>query len=118
MMLDFFLREAQQRPKARLVAVHVSGRVLEHRRDDELLDEREQVAVRVGADPVQLGFLVVVEADDVADPGEAIREERLREVESAALIAVFDGPCMRDRSFQTGGVAELVSEHDDDLSLS
>ena len=117
-MLDFFLREAQQRPQARLVAVDVSGRVLEHHRNDELLDEREQVAVRVGADLVQLEFFLIVEAGDVADPGDAIREKRLREVEIAALIAVFDGPRVRDRAFQTGGVAVLVSEHDDDLSLS
>jgi hypothetical protein len=111
LVLDLLLGEAHQRPQAGLVAVDVTGGVGQHHRDDVLLDEGEDVAVAVAADLVQRPLPVVVQAGDAGHAGDALGQERLGEVEVAALEAVVDGPGVLDRPVQAGGIAVLVGEH-------
>jgi hypothetical protein len=73
-VLDLFVGEADERAYRVVVAEHLRLRVLHGQRDDVLLDEPEQVEVRVARDLVQLPRIVRREEAQVAAAGERRRE--------------------------------------------
>src|SRR5262245_20107171 len=117
LMLDLFLGEPQQGPKPSLVPVHTACRVFENHRDDELFDEREEMAVAVAADLVKQPLFSVVEAGDVTHARDAVGEKGLREVEVAVAEDILDRPGSVQRSVETLGVAVVVGEHGPFLSF-
>ena len=83
--ITLFLRETEQRAQPRLFTVDLSLGLLERLRDDELLDEGEDVAVGIADDLVQLALLVLVETGDLVDTRQLVRQEALRVVEVPVL---------------------------------
>ena len=116
-MFRLVLGEAQERPQPRLVSVDVLLRGLEGLRNDVFLDEREDVAIRVAHDLVQLELLVVVQAADAVDPREPVRKEPFRVVEVAAFENLALRPGHLQRVLQDLRIRIIVGKHDPLLSL-
>src|SRR5262249_33069156 len=111
LVLRLVLGEAQQRPQPRLVAVDVSLGSFESLRNDVFLDVREDVAVRVAHDLVQLELLVVVQAADVVRSSEPIGKKPPGVVEIPPLENLALRPGDLERVLKDVGVRVIVGKH-------
>ena len=82
-MLGFLFAKLHQREQLLRVAVQLAAAVQHHERQDEALDQREQLGVAMGADLVGDADLVVAQPRDRRHVDEGIGQETHREVDVA-----------------------------------
>ena len=108
-VLGFLAGEAQSARVRRSSLAQQRPRMVEHERQDELLDQAEGVEVAVGADVVQLEPPLGIEEVERAGAGERLGHERLAEVEAAlAADDVLDAPVDLLGGCQRLGVGETM----------
>jgi len=117
-VLRLVLGEAKERPQPGLVAVDVPLRRLQRLRNDVLLDVREEVAVRIAHDLVELELLAVLQTADLVHSREPVRKEPLGVVEVPALQDLPLGPGDLERVLQNLRIRVVVGKHGVLLSRS
>ena len=86
-MLGLLARELQERPAARIVGREPGPSVVEQERQNELLDQAEEIEIAVAADLVEQQ-LVARRQVESGGARQGVRHERLVEVET--LVAADD----------------------------
>src|SRR6185437_605382 len=92
-VLRFFTRELQQRARAIVVFVQMRACVIEHERQNKLLDDAESVEIAEAAYLIEQDFFLDAEKFERLYARQRFGHERLGEIE--ALVAaddVFDSP--------------------------
>ena len=108
-VLGFLAGEVEHRPDPPVVVRQMRTRMIEHERQDELLDDPEDREVLMRADLIEDALLERVEAVERRRPGQALRHEVAREVEFLVLAQdVVELPLRTERRSQRRLIVEVV----------
>ena len=118
-VLGFFPGELQERARAIVVFIQMRPHVIEHERQNELLDDAERVEISVAANLVEQDLLFRVEKSQRLHPGQRLGHERFCEIEAfVAADDVFNAPVGPHRRPQSFLVGVIGCEHDASFGLS
>src|SRR5205823_2314511 len=110
--LRLLFGEGGERPDLDGVAVHGRAGLIEHERQDELLDEAEEIEIAVAANLIEQELLARIEGGDAGDARERLGKEGFGEVELlVAADEILHLPVDLERIIERRFVAVAVGVH-------